>query len=59
MEFGHSAPHAGTSHCDPIRPFRPDIAEAIALGEYDFMRPKSSFRRRAILMQMQRATRPC
>ena len=60
MEFAPEAPHAGMAHRAHHKPFRPDIAEAIACGEYEFMRMtnrKASFRWRAILMQVQRETR--
>ena len=55
-----SALHARMTHYAERKPFRPDIAEAIAHGEYEFMRltnRKASFRWRAVLMQVQQETR--
>ncbi|RYB01372.1 hypothetical protein [Lichenibacterium ramalinae] len=60
MEFVPSAPHAGMARYAPFKPFRPDIAEAIARGEYAFQQLTSkrhTYRHRAILMQVQRGTR--
>ena len=60
MEFAPDAPQSGMPHHAHHRPFRPDIAEAIACGEYEFMRltnRKASFRWRTVLMQVQRETR--
>ena len=60
MEFMPSAPQSSMPHRAHHKPFRPDIAEAIGRGEYEFMRMtnrKASFRWRAILMQVQQETR--
>ena len=60
MEFAPGAPQSSMPHRAHHKPFRPDIAEAIAHGEYAFQRLTSkrhTFRYRAILMQVQRETR--
>jgi hypothetical protein len=60
MEFAPGAPQSSTPHRAHHKPFRPDIAEAIAHGEYEFMQltnRKDSFRWRSVLMQVQRETR--
>ena len=59
MDFAPPAIEIGAAHYGPIKPFRPDIAEAIARGEYAFQRltsRKSTFRYRTIRMQVQQGT---
>lgn len=60
MDRVPGALHVGVIPQADLKPFRPDIAEAVAHGEYEFMRltnRKASFRWRSVLMQVQRETR--
>ena len=60
MESAPTSARGGKTRYTTLKTFRPDIAEAIASGEYEFMQlnnRKSSFRWRSILRQVQQETR--